>query len=124
MKAISNMLLSAAALAAMLVAIPAHACRISRGPFNPTLARSDVIIVGRVAGIRQDVPIVGKWFRVRVQAVLAGQFTEAIYETGWPISPGTCGPRGPDVAEGEQVAIYFEYRDGRPIEQGWIKIPS
>ncbi len=109
----------------MLLAVtPAHACRVAKYPIDPALTRSDIILVGRVFDVSLDGAIRGKWFSVRVEAVVSGAFPEPVYSTGWVTGPGACGPTGPDVAEGDQVAVYFRYVDGKRVEQGWTKIPS
>jgi hypothetical protein len=113
-----------ALMAMLLGATPAHACRVPKVPIDPALVRSDVILVGRVFDVSLNDQIQGKWFSVKVEAVVAGKFADSSYRTGWATGPGACGPTGPDVAEGDQVAVYFRYMDGKRVEQGWTKIPS
>ena len=112
----------AALMGMILTATPAHACRAPKYPFDPAQARSDVILIGRVIDVSMDGAIQGKWFGVRVEAVVAGEFSEPVYRTGWATGNGTCGPTRPDVEEGDQVAVYFRYADGQRIEQGWTRI--
>ncbi|HEY0624114.1 hypothetical protein [Sphingomonas sp.] len=107
-----------------VTAIPTHACRVPKYPLNPATTKSDVIIVGRVFNVRLNEPIQGKWFSVKLEAVVLGEFAAPAYDTGWLTGGGTCGPTGPDVDEGDQVAIYFRYLDGKRVEQGWTKIAS
>lgn len=100
---------------------PAHACRVASQPFNPSNTKSDVVIVGRVFNVHLGGEIQGKWFSVRLENVVSGQFAASTYSTGWATGAGACGPRGPDVQENDQVVIYFRYVDGKAVEQGWTK---
>lgn len=110
-----------ALLLGLLVVHPAHACRVATQTINPATTKSDVVIVGKVFHVDLDGEIRGKWFSVRLESVLRGQFPATTYSTGWATGPGSCGPRGPDVEENDQVVVYFRYVDGRAVEQGWTK---
>lgn len=106
---------------AFATAVSAQACRVPKIPFNPALERSDVVVIGEVFDVHLEGVIMGKWFSVRIETVATGKFSEPVYRTGWPTGAGACGPKGPDVENGDQVAVYFGKRDGKLVEQGWTK---
>ena len=102
---------------------PAYACRAPTIPFDPTQQRSDTIIEGRVVEVRTNEVIVGKFFTVLVSDVVQGKYRELTYRTGWAEGVGACGPKGPDVNEGDRVRVYFQGRGKKRRELGWAKHP-
>jgi hypothetical protein len=110
-----------ALVVAVATAAPAHACRVPKIPFNPTSERSDVVVIGEVFDVQLGGAITGKWFAVRIEKIATGKFLEPVYRTGWPIGVGACGPKGPEIENGDQVAVYFAKRNGKLVEQGWTK---
>lgn len=110
-----------AALALLLAAGGAEACRVRRPPAIPILHDYDAVTLATVIRAERH------WAEVRFDDVITGRVDREVarldYGT-WPSESGivviSCGPPGPAVQAGDEVVVVFGRNRNGQFVQGWV----